>query len=224
MIVETNRLVGTSHRELIDVSQETKATHDAYGTERLGEAGSFGRNCLLARRLVERGVRYVSLFHRRWDHHSKLTSRLEQNCQTVDQPIGALLGDLKLRGLLDSTASGIDFNYHHDLFDIKAEWLDSDIDLGFAEDGDALGSQQVESWYIQPSLRLSLIPAYFFNKVEFVTRYATMDFGEAVQDQTSIGFNYYFNGSTIFRIAWERLEETGIASSDSLNMMLAIGF
>jgi hypothetical protein len=90
--------------ELIDVSQETKATHDAYGTERLGEAGSFGRNCLLARRLVERGVRYVSLFHRRWDHHSKLTSRLEQNCQTVDQPIGALLGDLKRRGLLDSTA------------------------------------------------------------------------------------------------------------------------
>ena len=89
--------------ELIDFSSETNATHRAFGTQRAGEAGSFSRNCLLARRLVERGVRFVSLFHRRWDHHSGLHKKLEDGCRVVDQPIGALLKDLKQRGLLDDT-------------------------------------------------------------------------------------------------------------------------
>jgi len=89
--------------ELIDLSRERPHTHLAYGTSRAGEAGSFSQNCLLARRLVERGVRFVSIFHRRWDHHSKLRSGLEENCRVVDQPIGALIQDLKQRGLLDST-------------------------------------------------------------------------------------------------------------------------
>jgi hypothetical protein len=89
--------------ELIDLSGERPHTHLAYGTSRAGEAGSFSQNCLLARRLVERGVRFVSIFHRRWDHHSKLRSGLEENCRVVDQPIGALIQDLKQRGLLDST-------------------------------------------------------------------------------------------------------------------------
>ena len=57
--------------ELIDLSGETYQTHATYGTDRPGEAGSFATNCLLARRLVERGVRFVSIFHRRWDHHSR---------------------------------------------------------------------------------------------------------------------------------------------------------
>ena len=75
----------------------------AYGTDRVGEAGSFAQNCLLARRLVERGVRFVSIFHRRWDQHGRLQAELEENCRVVDQPIGALVQDLKQRGLLDST-------------------------------------------------------------------------------------------------------------------------
>jgi hypothetical protein len=89
--------------ELIDLAGETKPTHAAYGTARPGEAGSFATNCLLARRLVERGVRFVSIFHRRWDHHSAIHEGIEENCRVVDQPIGALIKDLKQRGLLDDT-------------------------------------------------------------------------------------------------------------------------
>ncbi len=88
---------------LIDLQGETKQTQSAYGIQRKGESGSFSTNCLLARRMVERGVRFVTICHRRWDHHSKLTNRLAANCQIVDQPIGALLADLKQRGLLDDT-------------------------------------------------------------------------------------------------------------------------
>jgi hypothetical protein len=89
--------------ELVDLSGETRPTHAAYGTGRPGEAGGFATNCLLARRLVERGVRFVTIFHRRWDHHSGVTQGVEENCRVVDQPIGALLKDLKARGLLDDT-------------------------------------------------------------------------------------------------------------------------
>jgi hypothetical protein len=89
--------------ELVDLGGETKETHTLYGTERPGESGSFATNCLLARRLVERGVRFVSVFHRRWDHHLEVHKGVEENCRIVDQPIGALLKDLKRRGLLDDT-------------------------------------------------------------------------------------------------------------------------
>jgi len=63
----------------------------------------FARNCLLARRMVERGVRFVSIHHASWDHHNDLDSDLKFNCRVVDQPVAALLKDLKQRGLLDST-------------------------------------------------------------------------------------------------------------------------
>jgi hypothetical protein len=89
--------------ELIDLGGETVQTHAAYGTDKPGEAGSFATNCLLARRLVERGVRFVSIFHRRWDHHSEVHKGVEDNCRIVDRPIGALLKDLKSRGLLEDT-------------------------------------------------------------------------------------------------------------------------
>jgi len=64
---------------------------------------SFARNCLLARRLVERGVRFVNIIYSSWDHHSDLDRELAYNSRVVDQPIAALIGDLKRRGLLDST-------------------------------------------------------------------------------------------------------------------------
>ena len=102
--------------ELIDIADETQSTRDAYGVNRRepkgkhgGRGGSgaphsaFARNCLLARRLVERGVRFVNLYHASWDHHSKLDPELAFNCSVVDQPVAALLKDLKQRGLLDST-------------------------------------------------------------------------------------------------------------------------
>jgi hypothetical protein len=101
--------------ELVDLSQESQATLDMYGAEReepkdLGGRGSgpgvykqFARNCLLARRLVERGVRFVTLVHASWDHHSNLDEELGYCAGMADQPLAALIKDLKQRGLLDST-------------------------------------------------------------------------------------------------------------------------
>ncbi|MCC7086854.1 MAG: DUF1501 domain-containing protein [Pirellulales bacterium] len=101
--------------ELIDFSGESQATLDAYGVDRddpsvkadrgggLGQYRSFARNCLLARRLIERNVRFVNIYHASWDHHSNLDTELQFNCGMADQPIAALLKDLKQRGLLDET-------------------------------------------------------------------------------------------------------------------------
>jgi uncharacterized protein (DUF1501 family) len=101
--------------ELIDLSGETKQTLETYGVDRedpanLGGRGGgkgvyhdFAANCLLARRLVERGVRFVNLYHASWDHHSNLDKELAFNCGMADQPIAALLKDLKRRKLLDTT-------------------------------------------------------------------------------------------------------------------------
>ncbi|MCB1231461.1 MAG: DUF1501 domain-containing protein [Verrucomicrobiae bacterium] len=92
--------------ELIDLSGESKSTLEAYGVDRkdkTGFQGSFARNCLLARRMVERGVRFVTLFLSTWDQHSNLDSGLATNTQISDQPVAALLKDLKERGLLDET-------------------------------------------------------------------------------------------------------------------------
>jgi hypothetical protein len=100
--------------ELIDLSGETKKTLEMYGVgreegKRGGRGGGkgvyhqFATNCLLARRLVERGVRFVNLYHASWDHHSDLDRELEFNAGMADQPVAALIKDLKQRGLLDST-------------------------------------------------------------------------------------------------------------------------
>ena len=91
----------TSVPELKDLSKESQTTLDAYGAK-VGGAG-FANNCLLARRMVERGVRFVQLFDQGWDHHSGVFSRLPGKCKQVDQPIAALIKDLKERGLLDET-------------------------------------------------------------------------------------------------------------------------
>lgn len=92
----------TAAPELLDFRLETAATQAMYGLNE-ETTGAFGANCLLARRMVERGVRFVHLVHSSWDHHSALTSRLTKNCQMTDQPAAALLADLKQRGLLDET-------------------------------------------------------------------------------------------------------------------------
>ena len=91
----------TSAPELIDLSKETKATLDMYGAKP-GEA-SFANNCLLARRLVERGVRFVQLYHEDWDHHSDVAGGLKRTCGATDQASVALVKDLKARGLLEDT-------------------------------------------------------------------------------------------------------------------------
>jgi hypothetical protein len=87
--------------ELMDISKEPKHILDMYGAKP-GEA-SFANNCLLARRLVESGVRFVQLFHEAWDHHGGLVNGLKTQCGLTDQPCAALLRDLKQRGLLEDT-------------------------------------------------------------------------------------------------------------------------
>jgi hypothetical protein len=95
----------TSAPELIDIAKEDKKTLEMYGAEP-GKA-TFANNCLLARRLVERGVRFVQLYHTDWDHHGEagntLTKGLDLRCKETDQGSAALIADLKQRGLLDST-------------------------------------------------------------------------------------------------------------------------
>jgi hypothetical protein len=87
--------------ELIDLSSEPKHVLDMYGIE--PGKSSFAKDCLLARRLVERGVRFVQLFHEAWDQHGGLVSGLKKNCLDTDQACAALILDLKQRGLLDDT-------------------------------------------------------------------------------------------------------------------------
>ncbi|MDZ4802595.1 MAG: DUF1501 domain-containing protein [Bryobacteraceae bacterium] len=92
----------TAGPELLDFSKESKSTLDMYGIEN-EKTKQFATNCLLARRMVERGVRYVMLMHASWDQHTNLNKGLLKNCEATDQPAAALIQDLKQCGLLDST-------------------------------------------------------------------------------------------------------------------------
>jgi uncharacterized protein (DUF1501 family) len=91
----------TSAPELMDISKEPKHILEMYGAE--PGASSFANNCLLARRLVERGVRFVQLFHEAWDQHGNLVADLKKNCQRTDQACAALIKDLKQRDMLKDT-------------------------------------------------------------------------------------------------------------------------
>jgi hypothetical protein len=92
----------TSAPELMDLSQEPAHVLEMYGIKDVKES-TFARNCLLARRLIERGVRFVQLFHEAWDQHGNLTKDIKKNCVNTDQASAALITDLKQRGLLDDT-------------------------------------------------------------------------------------------------------------------------
>ena len=106
---ETAYRMQTAIPELMDIDGETAATRRLYGLEHsYGPTRIYGRQCLVARRLIERGARFIeitcgSLGHDRWDQHSNLIRGHEDNCRAVDQPVAALLRDLKSRGLWDST-------------------------------------------------------------------------------------------------------------------------
>lgn len=92
----------TAIPELTDLRDERQATLAAYGPQ-AGQPGTFAANCLLARRMAERGVRFIQLYHRGWDQHYNLPSDLRLQCRDVDQPVAALIRDLKQRGMLDET-------------------------------------------------------------------------------------------------------------------------
>jgi uncharacterized protein (DUF1501 family) len=88
--------------ELADLSKEPESTFELYGPDSR-KRGTYAFNCLLARRMAERGVRFIQLFHRGWDHHRGLPKEIRAACQETDQPCAALVQDLKQRGLLDDT-------------------------------------------------------------------------------------------------------------------------
>jgi hypothetical protein len=92
----------TALPQVLDLSKESQDTLDMYGIGN-GPTDDFGRQCLMARRLVEAGVRFVECCHEGWDQHGNLTARLTANCRATDQGMGALLADLKSRGLLKDT-------------------------------------------------------------------------------------------------------------------------
>ncbi len=88
--------------DLVDLSSEPASTFELYGEESR-TPGTFAANCLLTRRMLERGVRFVQLYHRGWDQHGGLASNIPKQCRDVDQPQAALITDLKQRGMLDDT-------------------------------------------------------------------------------------------------------------------------
>lgn len=92
----------TSVPELTDISREPEHILESYGPD-VKKPGTFAYNCLLARRMAERGVRFVQLYHRGWDQHGNLPNRLREQCRDCDQPSAALVKDLKQRGLLEDT-------------------------------------------------------------------------------------------------------------------------
>jgi hypothetical protein len=92
----------TSVPEIMDVSKESDSIYDMYGPDSR-KPGTFAANCLLARRLAEKGVKFIQLYHRDWDHHGGLPAGLPVKCRETDQPSAALIMDLKQRGLLEDT-------------------------------------------------------------------------------------------------------------------------
>lgn len=92
----------TSVPDLMDISTESKSTHELYGSQP-GKPQSFANNCLLARRLAEKGVRFIQLFDMGWDQHDNLVKEHTRQCRGIDQAMAALITDLKQRGLLDET-------------------------------------------------------------------------------------------------------------------------
>src|SRR5438105_2015780 len=92
----------TSVPELTDITSEPESVLEMYGPD-VKNPGTFAYNCLLARRMAERGVRFIQLYHRGWDQHSDLPKRIKEQCADTDQPSAALIKDLKQRGLLDDT-------------------------------------------------------------------------------------------------------------------------
>ncbi len=87
---------------LMDIEGEPDHVKELYGPQ-VDQPGSFARNCLLARRMAEKGVRYIQLFHRGWDQHGSLPSKIRQQCEDIDQPAAALIKDLDQRGMLEDT-------------------------------------------------------------------------------------------------------------------------
>src|ERR1700752_1863045 len=173
---------------LLDLSREPKKVLDAYGVKP-GPAGSFARQCLMARRLSEAGVRFVEICQSGWDHHSNLHNGLIQNCGLVDQPTAALLADLEQRGLLDETlvlfgsefgrmptAQGPD-GRDHNITGYPMWFAGAGVRAGFSYGGpDEFGTHAVEGRMHMMDLHAPLLALMGLAHEQLTYRYAGRDF------------------------------------------------
>jgi uncharacterized protein (DUF1501 family) len=174
--------------ELLDLSKEPKKTLDAYGV-RPGPDGSFARQCLMARRLSEAGVRFVEICHPGWDHHSGLHQGLIKGCAATDQPVAALLSDLERRGLLEETlvlfgsefgrlptAQGPDGRDHN--ITAYPMWMaGAGVRKGFSYgETDEYGLQTVKGGMHVTDLHATLLALMGLNHERLTYRYAGRDF------------------------------------------------
>ena len=174
--------------ELLDISKEPQSVRDAYGVKP-GPAGSFARQCLMARRLSEAGVRFVEICQGGWDHHTNLHKGLIDRCSLIDQPTSALLADLKQRGLLDDTlvlfgsefgrlpmAQGPD-GRDHNITGYSMFLTGAGVKQGFTYGTtDELGIKAVEGRMHTNDLHATLLALMGLNHKQLTYRYAGRDF------------------------------------------------
>tara|TARA_B100000900_G_scaffold81101_1_gene65362 strand:- start:4087 stop:5508 length:1422 start_codon:yes stop_codon:yes gene_type:complete len=186
---ETAYRLQSSAPELMDLSQESQATLDAYNIKDVKET-SFARNCLLGRRLLERDVRFVQLFHEAWDQHSNLDKNLRKNCLDTDQPFAALIQDLKDRGMLKDTlvvwggefgrtpmAQGTDDGRDHHNRAFTIILAGGGIKAGFVHGGtDDFGFNVVENPVHVHDLNATLLHTLGFDHERLTYRFQGRDF------------------------------------------------
>jgi hypothetical protein len=174
--------------ELLDISKEPQSVLDAYGVKP-GPEGSFARQCLMARRLSEAGVRFVEICQGGWDHHTNLHKGLINRCANVDQPTAALLTDLRQRGLLDDTlvlfgsefgrlpmAQGPD-GRDHNITGYSMFLTGAGVKKGFSYGGtDELGVNAVEGNMHTNDLHATLMALMGLDHKQLTYRYAGRDF------------------------------------------------
>ena len=179
----------TSAPELMDLSREPKEVLERYGIADPKRPG-YARNCLLARRLIERGVRFVQLFHEAWDQHGGLTAGVRQNARDTDRPSAALVADLKARGLLDDTLviwggefgrtpmvqGGTDGRDHHSR--CFTYWLaGGGVKAGHAHGAtDELGFNAVDGKVAVHDLHATMLHLLGFDHTKLTYRYQGRDF------------------------------------------------
>ena len=176
----------TAVPELADMSKETKKTFADYGIERPGD-GSFASNCLLARKLLEKGVRFVQLYHRGWDHHSDLNNNFTKAAKACDQPSAALVKDLEQRGLLEDTlvvwggefgrtpmAQGTGRDHHINAFSI---WMaGGGVKPGFVYGStDELGYKSVENVVTVHDLHATILDLFGIDHHRFSKKFQGLD-------------------------------------------------
>ncbi len=174
--------------ELLDISQEPQHVLDAYGVKN-GPAGSFARQCVMARRLSEAGVRFVEICHPGWDQHNNLHNGLTNNARATDQPTAALLADLEQRGLLDETlvlfgsefgrlptSQGVD-GRDHNITGYPMWMAGAGVKPGFTYGAtDEYGIHATEGRMHTTDLHATLLALMGLNHEELTYRYAGRDF------------------------------------------------